>query len=179
VLFAHDTEPALRSAVRLVNSAEPPDSMTSLAQLREFYAEEGYTGRAPRTNDDVTAVRELRPRLRRLLTADRDELAELVNEVFAEVDTRPRLVRHDDLDWHLHMVDDDSPLAVRMLIETATALVDLVRADELSRLAVCAADDCNGLVLDLTRNRSKIFCSPTCSNGAAVAAYRERQRNRG
>ena len=34
------------------------------------------------------------------------------------------------------------------------------------------------VVLDLTRNRSKIFCSPSCSNAAAVAAYRERQRRK-
>ena len=85
-------------------------------------------------------------------------------------------MRHDDLDWHLHMVEDDSPLPVRVLVETATAMVDLIRADEFSRLSLCAADDCTGVVLDLTRNRSKIFCSPACSNGAAVAAYRERRR---
>lgn len=174
--FAHDTEPALRAAVRLVNSAEEPDTMTMLAQLREFYRDEGYTGRAPRGADDLAAVRDLRPRLRALLTADRDHAAELVNEVFTEVATQPRLVRHDDLDWHLHMVEDDSPLPVRVLVETATAMVDLIRADEFSRLSLCAADDCTGVVLDLTRNRSKIFCSPACSNGAAVAAYRERRR---
>jgi predicted RNA-binding Zn ribbon-like protein len=31
-------------------------------------------------------------------------------------------------------------------------------------------------VLDLSRNRSRRFCSTTCSNRAAVAAYRARQR---
>lgn len=177
--FAHDTEPALRAAVRLVNSAQDPDTMTSLTQLKEFYRDEGYTGRPPRGADDLHAVRELRGRLRHLLTADRDEAARLVNVVFAEVETSPRLVRHDELDWHLHVVDDDSPLAVRVLVETAMAMIDLIRADELSRLSTCEADGCEGVVLDLTRNRSKIFCSPACSNGAAVAAYRRRQRDAG
>ncbi len=174
--FAHDTEPALRSAVALVNSAAEPDTMTTMEQLLEFYRAEGYTGRPPRTKGDLADVRDLRPRLRELLTADRDEAAALVNEALADIRTSPRLRRHDDLDWHLHIVDDDAPLHVRILAETAMAVTDLIRADELRRLAVCAADDCDGIVLDLTRNRSKIFCSPTCGNAIAVAAYRERQR---
>jgi predicted RNA-binding Zn ribbon-like protein len=35
---------------------------------------------------------------------------------------------------------------------------------------------CEALVLDLSRNRSKRFCSTTCGNRNAVAAYRARQR---
>jgi predicted RNA-binding Zn ribbon-like protein len=31
-------------------------------------------------------------------------------------------------------------------------------------------------VLDLSRNRRKRFCSTTCANRNAVAAYRSRQR---
>ena len=59
------------------------------------------------------------------------------------------------------------------------ALVDVVRADEMSRLSVCDLDDCAGVVVDLTRNRSRRFCSTGCGNRAAVAAYRERQRSSG
>jgi predicted RNA-binding Zn ribbon-like protein len=56
------------------------------------------------------------------------------------------------------------------------AMIDVIRADEMSRLGVCAQDDCDGIVLDLSRNRSKIFCDTACSNRAAVAAYRARKR---
>ena len=56
------------------------------------------------------------------------------------------------------------------------AMIDVIRADEISRLDVCAASDCEGLVLDLSRNRSRRFCSTACTNRAAVAAYRARQR---
>ena len=55
------------------------------------------------------------------------------------------------------------------------AMVDVVRTDEMSRLGVCEDDDCDGIVLDLSRNRSKRFCSTTCGNRNAVAAYRARQ----
>ena len=55
-------------------------------------------------------------------------------------------------------------------------MVDVIRADELSRLSVCADSRCEGLVLDLSRNRSRRFCSTTCANRNAVAAYRARGR---
>ena len=55
------------------------------------------------------------------------------------------------------------------------AMIDVIRADEMSRLGVCADDDCQGVVLDLSRNRSRRFCSTTCGNRNAVAAYRARQ----
>jgi predicted RNA-binding Zn ribbon-like protein len=95
--------------------------------------------------------------------------------LLAESSALPRLVRHDTLDWHIHAVADDSPLATRIVVETAMAMIDVIRADELSRFDVCADPDCNGLVLDLSRNRSRRFCSTTCGNRAAVAAYRARK----
>ena len=69
----------------------------------------------------------------------------------------------------------DAPLATRITVETAMAMVDVVRTDEMSRLGVCEDDDCDGIVLDLSRNRSKRFCSTPCGNRNAAAAYRARQ----
>ena len=93
----------------------------------------------------------------------------------AELAALPRLVRHDGLDWHIHATPADAPLDRRVVVETAMAMVDVIRADELSRLSVCADDRCNGLVLDLSRNRSRRFCTTTCANRNAVAAYRARR----
>jgi predicted RNA-binding Zn ribbon-like protein len=56
------------------------------------------------------------------------------------------------------------------------AMMDVIRADEMSRLNICADDACDSIVLDLSRNRSKRFCSVTCGNRNAVAAYRQRHR---
>ena len=93
-----------------------------------------------------------------------------------EAKALPQLVRHGDWDWHLHAVDQTAPLTTRITVETAMAMIDVIRADELSRLGVCADDTCAGIVLDLSRNRSRRFCSTTCGNRNAVAAYRARQR---
>ena len=73
-------------------------------------------------------------------------------------------------------LSDDALLADRIRSETAMAMVDMIRADEMGRLSVCTDERCSGIVLDLSRNRSKLFCSTACSNRHAVAAYRARQR---
>ena len=56
------------------------------------------------------------------------------------------------------------------------AFTDVIRAGELDRLKDCAADDCDNIVVDLSRNRSKRFCEGGCGNRENVRAYRDRQR---
>jgi len=176
VVFAHDTEASLQAAVSLVNSAEPPDTLTTAAELECFWTRFSFTGLHNRDDAERAAVRGLRPRLRELLTSERDEAVAIVNDLLERTGVTPQLVRHGDLDWHLHVVDPERPLSERITAETAMAMMDVIRADEMSRLGVCAQDDCQGIVLDLSRNRSKIFCGISCSNRAAAAAYRARRR---
>ena len=175
MVFTHDTELALQSVVALVNTAVEPDTLTTLDQLDEWYAEHRYTGARRRDRAELDAVRALRPVLRELLTADRDTAARRVNAMLAESRALPRLVRHDPFDWHLHAVSGDASLATRVTVETAMAMVDVIRSDELSRLGVCADDGCDGLVLDLSRNRSRRYCSTACGNRNSVAAFRARR----
>ena len=164
------------AAVELVNSGEDPDTLLAIDQVDAWYARHRYTGRRDRNDAELSELRAIRPVLRELLTADRDTAAELVNRLLADARAMPRLVRHDDIDWHIHAVSPDEPLVRRVLVETAMAMADVVRGDEMSRLAVCADDTCAGVVLDLTRNRSRRFCSTACANRVAVAAYRARRK---
>ena len=167
---------SLQAAVTLVNSQDDDeDTLATIEDLDAFLEHFGYTGRHDGDPAELDAVRRLRPRLRELLSAERDDAVVLVNEMLAAERAVPRLVRHDPFDWHLHAVDDDAPLATRITVETAMAMIDVIRADEMSRLSLCADDDCNGIVLDLSRNRSRRFCSTSCGNRNAVAAYRARQ----
>ena len=176
MVFAHDTEASLRAAVVLANTALPPDTLTSVEELDEWCNGFSYTGRRDGDRAELEAVRALRPLLRDLLTSNREHAVELVNAMLAEAGALPQLVRHEPFDWHVHAVSVDAPLVTRITVETAMAMVDVIRSDEMSRLGVCADDDCEGLVLDLSRNRSRRFCSTTCGNRNAVAAYRARQR---
>jgi predicted RNA-binding Zn ribbon-like protein len=174
MVFAPDVVEALGAAAELVNSAIEPDSLTTIAQLQALFDDWGYTGSRPRTSRELEAVRAVRPRLRELLVADRDTAVELINAILAEQQAIPQLVRHDHLDWHIHAISPDRPMHERTLVETAMAMVDVVRADEMRRLQLCAAQDCDGVVLDLSRNRSRRFCSTTCGNRSAQAAFRAR-----
>ena len=176
MVFAHDTEVSLQSAVTLANSALEPDTLQTVEDLDAFYAEFEYTGRRDRDAAELAAVRAIRARLFELLTADRDDAVALVNAMLAEAGAVPQLVRHDVWDWHLHAVGPERDLPTRILVETAMAMIDVIRSDEMSRLGRCADPECGGVVLDLSRNRSKRFCSTTCGNRNAVAAYRARQK---
>jgi predicted RNA-binding Zn ribbon-like protein len=166
---------ALQAAVTLVNSDLEPVSLTTPDELDEFLTDFGFTGRHDGDQAEVDAIRATLPRLRELLTSGRDHAATLVNDMLFQAKALPQLARHDGFDWHLHAIANDQPLADRISVETAMAMIDVIRADELSRLGICADDDCQGLVLDLSRNRSRRFCSTACGNRNAVAAYRARQ----
>lgn len=62
----------------------------------------------------------------------------------------------------------------------ADAALDLFSNQDLTRLRMCAADDCAWLFLDETRNRSRKWCDmATCGNRAKVARYRSREQGIG
>lgn len=181
MLFTHDTEVALQSAADLVNTLHLGDAdagrdeLTNQEELDAYVRKWGWSGTIRHTRAELEEVRALRPLFRRVWLGEELEVVEIVNAMLADSRAMPRLVRHDDWDWHLHATSDDAPLATRMQVELAMAMVDIVRAGELGRLGVCSAEDCEDLLVDLTRNRSRRFCSVTCGNRVAAAAYRERQ----
>lgn len=175
MVFTHDTAFSLQAAVTLVNSELDEHSLRSAEDLDEFFADFGYTGRHDGDEVEAEQVRAAIPQLRAVLTANRDEAVRHVNQMLSQARALPQLMRHDGLDWHLHAIGHDQPWAERIVVETAMAMIDVIRADEMSRLAICADEGCVGVVLDLSRNRSKRFCSVTCGNRNAVAAYRARQ----
>lgn len=175
MIFAHDTEVALAAAAALVNT-ETDGGLDSVDELDEFVARWGWTGSRQRTGDELVAVQELRPRLRKLWHHDKDGAVRVVNRLLREAGALPQLVKHDGWDYHLHATSPQQPLADRMAVEAAMAFMDVIRADELDRLRTCAADDCANVLVDLSRNRSRRFCDAGCGNRANVAAYRARKR---
>jgi predicted RNA-binding Zn ribbon-like protein len=179
VLFTHDTEVALSEAAALVNTVgDDGDHLTTRAALDAFLARQPFSGEIVGDEAELVAVQRLRPRLRAFWSVeDRDEAAGLVNALLADCAQSPYLSKHDAYDWHLHVTRPDAPLADRIGAEAAMGFLDLVRADALSRLRTCAADDCSAVLVDLSRNHSKRYCATgNCGNRANVAAYRARKR---
>lgn len=166
------------SAAALVNTShDGEEQLTDPAALDAFLDREGFTGRRAGTGSELEEVRKLRARLAIIWHAvDAEQIAAIVNDLLADAQALPRLVRHDGWDWHLHLTDPQAPLVDRMGTEAAMAVADLVRAQDLERLKRCAAEDCDAVLVDLSRNRSRRYCDVgNCGNRMHVAAYRARQ----
>lgn len=183
MIFTHDTELTLRAACVLVNSDRiDGETLGDQSALDSYLDRYGSTGRRDRDPAELAAVHRLRQRLGLIWAVADDEertVAE-VNGLLADTRAAPWLTRHPEMpDWHLHLASADDPLAQRMGAEMAMSLADLIRAGELRRLKTCAAPDCRAVLVDLSRNRSRMFCDTgNCGNRQHVAAYRER-RTRG
>jgi predicted RNA-binding Zn ribbon-like protein len=176
VLFTHDTELALGSAAALVNTGlGGAGELADVAALDRFVTDWRISGTRTHDAAELAAVRRLRPRLARLWGAGEDEAVGLVNELLREASALPQLVRHDGFDYHVHATPPDAPLADRIAVDAAMAFVDLIRTSQLGRLRRSAADDCNSVHVDLSKNQSRRFCGTTCANRTNVAAYRARK----
>ena len=177
MLFAPDTEVALRAVVNLINTAaNGGEELVSPEDLDAFLDAEEFSGVRAGTEQELESVKRLRGELAALWTADEDTAVQAINQLLVKAKALPQLVKHDHWDWHLHATTPDAPLVDRMGTEAAMALVDVIRSKESERMRVCAAEDCDAVVLDLSRNRSKLYCDTgNCANRAHVATYRARR----
>ena len=101
-----------------------------------------------------------------------------MNTLLRDANALPQLVKHDDWDYHIHATSPDVPLADRMAVDVAMAVADVIRSGEFGRLLVCAADDCEDVVIDLSKNRSRPVLQPDLRQprqrgGLPVAPERE------
>ncbi|MEO3784409.1 CGNR zinc finger domain-containing protein [Actinocorallia sp. B10E7] len=179
MIFTHDTEHALGIMVELVNSAEGGrEGLPDLEALRVFVAASRMSGVPPVEEQDLVQVRRLRGFFREILLApDPASAVPLINELLDRVRTTPHLTDHDGYDWHVHFFAPGSRVSEHLAVECGMALAYVVAAGELDRLRSCAAEGCDRVLVDLSRNRCRRFCdSRTCGNRAHVAAYRARRR---
>jgi predicted RNA-binding Zn ribbon-like protein len=180
LLFAHDTEIALQGAAALVNTSAPDrELLPDTEALDRFVVEWGWTGSRRRDAAELTEVRALRLKLRVLWGLNEPEAAEAVNRMLSDARALPQLVSHDGWPFHLHATPAAAPLADRMAVEAAMAMVDVIRQGELARLRFCGAEDCSGVLVDLSKNHSRRYCSTACANRVNVAAYRSRRAAEG
>jgi predicted RNA-binding Zn ribbon-like protein len=185
MIFAHDTEVALAAAVALVNTRpgcgegsggdDSVEGLPDLAALEAFVTTWEWTGSRTHDARELASVHALRPRLAAIWSVDEDESVLIVNGLLHDASALPQLVRHGEWDYHLHATSPEAPLADRLAVEAAMALTDVIRMKELGRLRICAAGDCESVLVDLSKNRSRRYCDNGCGNRANVAAYRARR----
>lgn len=181
MLINHDTQCALDDVVDLLNTAPDqgaPDTLTDLDDLHAYVERNAVSDVGELTAADLTAVRTVRDQFARIFGApDNRSAAELVNALVAKAGTTPQLTDHDGYDWHMHYFAPGASLADHLAADGGMALGFLIVAGERERMRRCAAPDCRVAFIDLSRNRSRRYCSSrTCGNRLHVAAYRARQR---
>jgi predicted RNA-binding Zn ribbon-like protein len=108
---------------------------------------------------------------------DRDDL-HVVERAVAEALSHGGLIRSGDgFDWSWGA---GGPELERPIWPVAYAAFTLLTREDLTRLRVCAAADCDWLFFDTSRNRSRKWCDmTTCGNRAKVARYRGRDQGSG
>ena len=156
---------------------EQPERLTAGTQLTALVPalQEGE-GRLRVAAAAVARAKDLRGRLTEawaLAAEDESAALEGVNALLAEVGPL-RLVAGDDA-VDFAPADTPSDAVERLTALAALAMAEAAVDGELSRLRVCAGEDCENALVDASRNRSKRFCDEAnCANRTHVRSYRAR-----
>ena len=169
----------LNSYRDLVSWSEQARILTESEAKRLLVVAERHPQQAEAVLQEAVAVREAMYRLFLALSEDaspRDSDLNILNEALSEAMAQAHIVHAEDgfrWDW----VGKENALA-RPLWPVVRSAADLLTSVELSRVRVCAADDCGWLFLDTSKNRSRRWCDmETCGNRAKARKHYERKRN--
>ena len=173
------TDASVRLMIELANSydlrQDPPERLPDTAAVTGFLRRYRMLGPTSVSQRDVTELRQLRARIRRVFEAS-DEAAALaeLNGLLADAGVTPWIAR-TRAGREIFFAPPDAPLARRVTCDAGLGLA-MVMTDHADRLKVCAARDCANVFVDESRNRSRRWCSDRCSGRVNVAASRSRKR---
>jgi len=109
------------------------------------------------------------------LADDEPAVRDRLNDLLALARPRPYATDHDG-ELHLHYARPDAGPVEQLTTTVAMGLSQVVVQHGWQRLGVCAADSCQDVYVDTSRNASRRYCSNTCASRSTVAAYRARQK---
>ncbi len=166
---------AVELAIELANTerSDPEWARTFLGSHEEWFTagtsfdlSPGETHRAAATAELVRSV---------ALAESQADVLDRLNELLALARPRPYATDHDG-PLHLHFARPDSPALEQLTTTVAMGLSQVVVQHGWQRLGVCAAENCDDVYVDTSRNASRRYCSNTCASRSTVAAYRARQK---
>lgn len=132
----------------------------------------------PVTEYDLRHVRVLRSRLREVFLAPDDaSAAHVLNELLAGIDIIPQFAVDPPQSWYLRfLILPGTPLLPRLTMGTALGLGFALQQYGKERFNMCAASPCQDMFIDISRNRSRRFCSDRCANRVNIAVFRTRNK---
>jgi predicted RNA-binding Zn ribbon-like protein len=176
-----------RTAVELVNGlaidhayGRTVDDRDPMAVLRPVLASDPTWPR-PRAGD-VAGLVDLAASLRAVFEdldrADLDGAARRLNALLAAHPAHPYLAKEGRV-WRLHHHPADAELVPMATAICAEAVARAIGAGAADRLGTCAADGCERVFLDSSKNGSRRFCSTTCQNRVKASTFRRRRAGSG
>jgi predicted RNA-binding Zn ribbon-like protein len=108
--------------------------------------------------------------------ADLTETVTSVNGSLESSAIAPSLSAHDGFALHIHWTSPTTPFAHQVAVDLLMALAQTLCDHGVERFGRCAAEACEHVFYDSTKNRSRRFCSdPKCASRTHTAAHRARQ----
>jgi predicted RNA-binding Zn ribbon-like protein len=177
-----DEKDSIGLAVSLANTwdtlNDPPDIL-NLERLRILlgWFELDAAARTA-TERDLTAIRDVRSRIRRAFQAETEtEAVEELNTLARKAGAVPQLERGDGR-WAFRYGVGRLTIAQELGGRSAVALLGVIEQGGWDRFGLCAAAPCCCIYVDRSRNRSRRYCCGLCADRATQAAARRRKRER-
>lgn len=115
--------------------------------------------------------------LRSMADVDPEVAADRVSEELTELHVAPSIVDHDGIGPHIHWTPPTALFDDQVTTDVLMALAQELCDHGTDRFGRCAAERCDHLYYDTTRNGSRRFCSdPRCASRTHTADHRARQR---
>ena len=150
--------------------------------LRAVLDEAGFarSSIAPEAALRRTAQRfgDLLQRIHSLPDIDDTEAVLWTNAELTELTIRPALTSHDGSELHIHWTPPSATFDDQVMADFLMALANELCDNGTKRFGRCAADDCERLFYDTSRNGSRRFCSdPRCASRTHTADHRKRKQD--
>jgi predicted RNA-binding Zn ribbon-like protein len=165
---------AVQAAVEVVNLRNS-GSLVTVEQILAVVKRAGYSPESTVTINFSTETDEALKALEDVLRSELPGAAEAVNRVLRNVAARLELRRDNKGGWHLRAISKPPEFMAQLVLDAVMGVAALVEIDDLTRLSTCADPECTNVTFDVSKNRSRRYCSVAHGNKAAVAAYRARR----
>jgi predicted RNA-binding Zn ribbon-like protein len=191
MLFDSHVATLLETTVQLVNRLTPGldggrevdapgDERAVRAAVRDAVNSQGYdvSLRGVSSSDAAMIARTVTEARRVIEDIERGDLATAArrtNVLLRRTGARPQLDTHGPGVWNLHFHGPDDTFGVGWSAGIAAGLAMALGTTDAGRLGVCAAQGCDRVHLDTSRNGGRRFCSTRCQNRTKNAAHRARR----
>ena len=171
---------ALDVAVDLANSLDVvsgEEYLKDAATVTVWLEQHGIQEERPLSEADVKALRRQRERVRLVLEGSDEDAERALGQLVDSAAIRPQLSLTSGA-WRLSYEAAKSGPANRVAAIAVAGLATALAEDGRERFGICSKDGCRDVYVDTSKNRSRRYCSDSCSNRANVAAFRARQKER-